>query len=89
MSEYNPRLKRLVLEVVDSQIRDNNPPETKATLERLMKSGYSRKESREMIGAAIAMQIWEIMVQGVEFDETKYCLLYFVLRREKGLAWLR
>ena len=72
MSEYNPRLKRLVLEVVDNQVRDNNPPETKATLERLMKSGHSRKEAREMIGAAIATQIWEIMVQEAEFDEAKY-----------------
>ena len=72
MSEYNPRLKRLVLEVVDNQIRDNNPPETKATLERLMKSGHSRQESREIIGAAIAKQIWEIMAQGAEFDEAKY-----------------
>ena len=72
MSEYNPRLKRLVLEVVDNQVRDNNPPETKATLERLMKNGHSRKESREMIGAAVATQIWEIMAQGAEFDEEKY-----------------
>ena len=40
MSEpYNPRLQKLVFEVIENQIRDNNPPETKATWDRLKAAG--------------------------------------------------
>ena len=50
-TEYNPRLKALILEVVDNQIRDNDPPITKQTIKRLRRKGYSRKEAKEMIGS--------------------------------------
>jgi len=40
-TKTNPRLRAAFLEVVDNHLRDNNPPETKETLERLMAEGYS------------------------------------------------
>ena len=35
----NPRLKALIIEVVDNQLRANDPPETRSTLERLIEEG--------------------------------------------------
>ena len=33
--DYNPRLQAIFLEIVGNQIRDNDPPETRLTFERL------------------------------------------------------
>ena len=41
--EYDPHLKATLLEVVDNQIRDNNPPETRETLERLISAGHTEQ----------------------------------------------
>jgi len=36
----NPHLKLAILEVVENQLRENNPPETRQTFERLLATGY-------------------------------------------------
>jgi len=35
---YNPQLKATILEVVSNQLRANDPPETRETLDRLVSS---------------------------------------------------
>lgn len=44
--ESNPRLKASFLEVVDNQLRANDPPETRQTLDRLIAEGISRETRR-------------------------------------------
>ncbi len=58
---YNPHLKAAILEVVENQIREDNPPETRQTLERLLAAGYSREQAIEMIGSAVVGEIWAIL----------------------------
>ncbi len=69
---YNPRLKALILEVVDNQINDNDPPITRETMERLKARGYTEKKSKEMIGSVVVTYIYEIMKNGKNFDVVKY-----------------
>ena len=71
-TEYNPRLKALILEVVDNQIRDNDPPITKQTIKRLRRKGYSRKKAKEMIGSVVVKYIYDILKHGDHFDEEQY-----------------
>ena len=40
----NPRLKASFLEVVENQLKANDPPETKQTLDRLVAQGISRDD---------------------------------------------
>jgi hypothetical protein len=54
---FNPHLRAAILEVVENQIRNSNPPETRQTLERLLAAGYSRKQAIEMIGSALVEKI--------------------------------
>ncbi len=58
---YNPYLKAAILEVVENQIREDNPPETRQTLERLLAAGYSRQQAIEMIGSAVVGEIWAVL----------------------------
>lgn len=69
---YNPRLKALILEVVDNQINDNDPPITRKTMERLKAAGYTEKKAKEMIAAVVVSYIYEIMKDGKDFDVSSY-----------------
>lgn len=47
MNEHNPRLKKIILQVVFNQLRSNQPPETKETLERLIAEGHSKEKAKK------------------------------------------
>ncbi len=69
---YNPRLKKYLLEVVENQLRDNNPPITRATLSRLTEAGYTREQAKEKIAAVVIGHIYDIMKEGKPFDGAAY-----------------
>ena len=71
----NPRLKAVILEAVEDQIRNNNPPETRQTLERLLAVGYSRQQAIEMIGTALVGEIWAIMHDHKPYDHARFTAL--------------
>jgi len=48
--ETNPRLKVIILQVIDNQLQENYPPETKQTLDRLISKGCAKEEVKEPIG---------------------------------------
>ena len=58
MPKVNENLKSAVLEIVDNQLRDNTPPETKQTYQRLLKEGYKDQEVRELIGVVVSSEIF-------------------------------
>ena len=68
----NPFLKQLIMEIVENQLQENDPPETSKTLKRLMAAGYSRQQAMEMIGAVAVEEIWEVMKNNRDFDEERY-----------------
>jgi hypothetical protein len=72
---FNPYLKAAILEVVENQVRHNDPPETRQTLERLLAVGYSRQQAIEMIGSAIVEEIWAVMHDGKSFDRARFIAL--------------
>lgn len=57
----NLRLKKLILEVVDNQLRENNPPVTKESYNKLIDAGYSAREAKEKIGAIVIEEIYDVM----------------------------
>lgn len=68
----NLRLKKLILEVVDNQLRDNEPPATKEVYEKLLKAGYSVSEAKEKIGAVVLEEIYDVMKENQPYDEKRY-----------------
>jgi hypothetical protein len=59
MPKPNENLKNAVLEIVDNQLCDNTPPETRQTYQRLLKEGYNDQETRELIGVVVSSEIFE------------------------------
>ena len=68
----NLRLKKTILEVVDNQLKDNNPPCTRDVYEKLINAGYSKSEAKDKIGAVALTEIYDILKMGQAFDEEKY-----------------
>ena len=68
----NLRLKKLILEVVDNQLRDNNPPMVREAYDRLIAEGYSTREIKEKIGAVVLQEIYDVMKENQPYDEKRY-----------------
>lgn len=68
----NLRLKKNILEVVDNQLKANDPPCTKDTYEKLQAAGYSKSEAKDKIGAVLLEEMYGILKEGHSFDEKKY-----------------
>ena len=68
----NKHLQRAILEVVDNQIKANEPPITKVTIERLRNAGYTEHDAKKKIAAILIEDIYDVMKNGEEFDEKRY-----------------
>lgn len=68
----NLLLKKAIPEVVENQIRENNPSETKKTLDRLLKAGYSKDDAMKLIGRVVAVEIYKVLKNKEPFNDEKY-----------------
>ena len=68
----NNGIKPKIIEIVDNQIKINNPTCTKETLERLVNTGLSEKESKELIGIVLIEEMYDILKNQVPFNEERY-----------------
>ncbi len=65
-------LRKSFLEIVDDQLRLGQPPETQATLDRLISEGHSRQEARRLIAAVAATEVWHVLHDRGPFNEARH-----------------
>jgi hypothetical protein len=65
-------LRTTILEIVDSQIRNHDPPEALATYDRLIGQGHSDEEARRLIGCVVASEVVGIVNESREYDHRRY-----------------
>jgi len=68
----NPALTAAILEVVDTQLRENTPPETRQTFERLVTSGNAPEDARRLIGNVVAQEIFHVLQRREVYNEQRY-----------------
>lgn len=68
----NPHLKAAILQVVDNQIRANDPLETKRTLDRLLSEGHSEEEAKRLIGCIVSCEIFDLLKKQEEFNLERF-----------------
>ena len=71
-SSANPALTAAILEVVDTQLRENTPPETRQTFERLVTIGYAPEDARRLIGNVVAQEIFHVFQRREIYNEQRY-----------------
>jgi hypothetical protein len=70
--KVNKNLRKAIFEVIDNQINANDPAETAITFKRLMQEGYSEFEAKQLIGQALAVELFNVMKKKVPFNEARY-----------------
>lgn len=70
--EYNPNLHKIIHEVIENQIREGKPKETKETPNRLMNLGHSRHEAIHKIGTTVIDDIYNMLKNEQEFNEEQF-----------------
>jgi hypothetical protein len=82
--QANPQLTAAILEAVDNQLRDSNPPEAKETYERLTASGISDKEARRLIAVALSSEMYRVLKDKQNYSPERYIAS---LRKLPKLPW--
>lgn len=70
--ETNPIAKKQILQIVDNQLKSNDPPETKQTYDRLLKSGMTRENARIYIGQCVAVEIFDVLKYQRPFNKKRF-----------------
>ncbi len=72
MNDSNPHLKAAFLETVENQLADNDPPETRQTLNRLIEQGISEEDAKLYIAQAVCVEVFDVMKHQKEFNQKRY-----------------
>jgi hypothetical protein len=72
VDEKTQRLQSAIEQVIANQVRDEDPIETKQTLERLAQQGFNREQSMNLVGGVIVSEIFEVVQQGKTYDHERF-----------------
>lgn len=64
--------RELIFEVIENQMDDNDPPETKETYQRLKNEGYSDFVTKQLIGQCVMVELWDTLKNEKEFNVERY-----------------
>ena len=80
----SPEVTAATLQVVDNQLRQREPPETKATYDRLLAAGHSDAEARRLIAAVLSSEMFTMMKDKRSYSRSHYARM---LRRLPQMPW--
>ena len=80
--EINDNLREQIFEIIKNQLKDNNPPETKQTFNRLRKQGFDDFQTRQMIGQCLAVELFEVMKNRKPYNNERYVKSLLALPKE-------
>lgn len=66
------KMRDILFEVIESQIKQKNPPETNETFERLKKLGYSDFDTKILIGQCFSVEMYSAMKHGKPYNNVRY-----------------
>ena len=68
----NEKLREQIFEIIENQLRDNDPPETKLTFDRLQKQGFDDFQTTKMIGQCLAVELMEVIKFKKPYNNARY-----------------
>jgi len=80
--ETNEKLREQIFEIINNQLRDNDPPETKATFDRLEKQGFDDFQTKQLIGQCLAVELFDVMKFGKPYNNERYIKNLLALPKE-------
>ena len=71
-SEEGQLAGEAIVEAVENQLKENNPPETKQALEKLLSLGESRENAIRYIASVLCVEIFETLKNNTPYNEKRY-----------------
>jgi Domain of unknown function (DUF1841) len=68
----NPHLQVAIIEVVENQLRNNDPPQTNQTFKRLIEAGHSEKEAKRLIACVVSAEIFDVLKKNQPFNLDRF-----------------
>lgn len=82
MQAPDPKRVRAVLrEVLETQIRTGEPPETRKTFDRLVASGIHKNEVWRLLSVVLMCELFDVMKNERPFDQERYVEMLKALPR--------
>ena len=72
MKNKDEEIRKLVMEVTNNQINDNNPPVTRKTFERLKSEGFSEDEAKAMISEIVWAEVYVVVKEAKPFNLERF-----------------
>jgi hypothetical protein len=73
MSKRDRKMAREALfEAIETQMKEGEPAETKATFNRLLADGYSRKETMRLLACVLVVELNDMVRDNRVYDEASY-----------------
>ena len=66
------RAGEAMVEAIENQLKENDPPETKRTLKRLMKMGETRENAIRYIACALSVEVFDALKNKIPYNEERY-----------------
>ena len=61
-----------LVDIVENQLRDNEPPETKQAFDRLVAMGESRENAIRYIASVLSVEVMDVMQNQSTFNRARY-----------------
>ena len=71
-SRSNKELQHAFLEIIENQLRDEDPPETKRTFCRLIESGHSPQEAKRLLSVVVGLEVACVMKNQEPFNHARF-----------------
>ena len=66
------RAGELIVEAVENQLLENDPPETNQTLNRLVAAGESRQDAIRYIACVLSVEVFEVTKNNEMFNRKRF-----------------
>jgi len=71
-SKIDPHLQAAIIEVVENQLRSNDPPQTRQTFERLIAAGHTEQEAKRLIACVVSAEIFDVLNRNEPFNLDRF-----------------
>lgn len=72
MDSENTIAREALFEIIENQMRNGTPPDTKQTYERLIAAGYCRDETMKMLAFVLHTELNDMVQAEESFNENRY-----------------
>ncbi len=87
--EVDPRenLQKAIDEIITNQLKENDPPELKKNMDRLVNIGWSKDQAHKLVAQCVILELFQVFKESEEFNRDRYIRNLNALPNEPREIW--